>query len=57
MEGDSVVGQVTSAAELKLAGGNRVVGLGMIRAEAEVGEKTFHYTDGTNAGMARIVGS
>jgi folate-binding protein YgfZ len=57
LEGDTVVGQVTSAAELKLARGNRVVGLGMMRAEAEVGEKTFHYADGTNSGMARIVGS
>jgi hypothetical protein len=53
LEGGSVVGQVTSAAELKLAGGGRVVGLGMMREEAEVGEKTFHYADGT----ARIVGS
>jgi folate-binding protein YgfZ len=57
LEGDAVVGQVTSAAELKLAGGHRVVGLGMMRAEAEVGEKTFHYTDGTSSGIARIVGS
>jgi len=57
LEGDSVVGQVTSAAELKLATGSRVVGLGMIRAEAEVGEKTFHYTDGTSSGIARIAGS
>ena len=57
LEGNAVVGQVTSAAELKLAAGGRVVGLGMMRDEAEVGEKTFHYTDGTNSGMARIVGS
>ena len=57
LEGEAVVGQITSAAELKLAGGSRVVGLGMMRAEAEAGEKTFHYTDGTNSGMARIVGS
>jgi len=57
LEGGTVVGQVTSAAELKLAAGSRAVGLGMMRAEAEVGEKTFHYTDGTNSGLARIVGS
>jgi folate-binding protein YgfZ len=57
LDGGAAAGRITSAAGLALAAGSRVYGLGLIRAEAEVGWQTFHYSDGTNAGTARIAGS
>jgi folate-binding protein YgfZ len=57
LDGGAVAGRITSAAGLALAAGSRVYGLGMIRAEAEVGWQTFSYSDGSHAGTARILGS
>jgi folate-binding protein YgfZ len=51
----AVVGQITSAAELKLAKGSRVFALGMIRSEAEVQDQTFEYVSGMDTGTARIL--
>jgi folate-binding protein YgfZ len=55
LEGGAVAGQVTSAAELPLASGQRVFALGMMRAEAEVGNQSFTYAAGTATGTARIL--
>jgi folate-binding protein YgfZ len=49
------VGQITSAAVLPLASGNRIFALGMIRAEAEVRNEPFTYISGTATGAARIL--
>jgi aminomethyltransferase len=49
-------GQITSAAELPLAKGNRVFALGMVRAEAEARSQAFTYTAGTAKGSASILG-
>jgi folate-binding protein YgfZ len=57
LEDGAVVGRITSSAALVLKAGSRVFGLGMIRAEAEVGGKSFHYGDGANAGTARLLES
>jgi folate-binding protein YgfZ len=48
-------GHITSAAELPLPGGARIFALGMIRAEAEQGNRPFTYTAGESAGAARLV--
>jgi folate-binding protein YgfZ len=48
-------GQITSAAELPLAKGNRVFALGMVRAEAEARSQAFTYTAGTAKGSASIL--
>jgi folate-binding protein YgfZ len=48
-------GHLTSAAELPLAGGSRVLALGMIRAEAEQRNLPFTYAAGDGTGTARIV--
>ncbi len=48
-------GNITSAAELPLAAGNRVFALGMIRGEAELHSQTFTYTAGTATGTARVL--
>jgi folate-binding protein YgfZ len=48
-------GQITSAAELKLATGSRVFALGMIRGEAEARNLPLAYTAGTATGTARIL--
>ncbi|MGP8175759.1 MAG: YgfZ/GcvT domain-containing protein [Terracidiphilus sp.] len=50
-----VAGQITSAAELKLATGSRVFALGMIRGEAEARNLPLVYTAGTVTGTARIL--
>jgi folate-binding protein YgfZ len=47
LEGGAVAGQITSAAELPLATGNRIFAMGMIRAEAEINDQPFHYSGGT----------
>jgi folate-binding protein YgfZ len=46
-------GQIRSAAVLKSS--RRVFALGMMRAEAELGEKKFTYTCGSASGTARIL--
>jgi folate-binding protein YgfZ len=46
-------GQITSAAELTLEAGNRIVALGMIRGEAELKNLPLSYADG--AGTARLL--
>jgi folate-binding protein YgfZ len=48
-------GQITSAAALPLAKGQRVFALAMIRAEAEEADQPFTYADGQNGGTARIL--
>jgi folate-binding protein YgfZ len=54
LDDGSAAGQITSAAELPLAGGKRVFALGMIRSEAEERSAAFHYAVGTVKGIARI---
>ena len=53
--GDAPVGQITSAAELPLAGGHRVFAIGMIRSEADAKNETLTYRAGEAAGTARIL--
>jgi folate-binding protein YgfZ len=48
-------GKITSVAELKLAGGDRVFALGMIRAEAEARTQEMTYTAGTVTGKAHLL--
>jgi hypothetical protein len=50
-----VAGQITSAAELKLASGNRVFALGMMREAAELRNQPLTYNAGTVTGTARIL--
>jgi folate-binding protein YgfZ len=47
-------GHITSAAELPLPGGTRILALGMIRAEAEQRNLPFTYTAGGTTGTARV---
>ena len=54
-DGGTVAGQITSAAELRLATGSRIFALGMIRGEFEVKDQAFSYGAGTGAGTARIL--
>ena len=51
----AVAGQITSAAELKLASGNRVFALGMMREAAELRNQPLSYNAGTVTGTARIL--
>lgn len=51
----AAAGHITSAAELKLAAGNRIFALGMIRGEAELRDLPLTYTAGTATGTARIL--
>jgi folate-binding protein YgfZ len=53
--GDTQAGQITSAVELPVAGGNRIFALGMIRAEAEARNEPLSYAAGTGTGTARIL--
>jgi folate-binding protein YgfZ len=53
--GEVQAGQITSAAELPLAGGSRVFALGMIRSEAEARNEPFTYRAGAVTGSARIL--
>jgi hypothetical protein len=55
MEDGTVAGQITSAAELPLAGGQRGFALGMVQAEAETEGRVLHYKAGTIAGTAQIL--
>jgi folate-binding protein YgfZ len=55
LEDGKAAGQITSAAELVLAGGRRVFALGMIRAEAELRDQPFRYTAGSATGTAGIL--
>ncbi len=48
-------GQITSAAELPLAGGGRTFALGMVRAEAETRNEPLSYSVGTATGSAQIL--
>ncbi len=48
-------GQITSAAGLTLAAGERVFALGMMRSEAEAREQVFRYKAGVLEGTARIL--
>ena len=53
--GEVQAGQITSAAELPLAGGSRVFGLGMIRTEVEARNEPLTYRAGAVTGSARIL--
>jgi folate-binding protein YgfZ len=53
--GEVQAGHMTSAAELPLAGGNRVFALGMIRSEAEARTEALKYSVGAVTGSARIL--
>jgi folate-binding protein YgfZ len=55
LDGGTVAGQIRSAAELPLASGSRIFALGMMRAEAEMGDQSFTYTLGSATGTARIL--
>ncbi len=52
---DTVVGQITSAAELPLTAGSRVFALGMIRAEAETRNEPLAYSTAGTTGTARML--
>jgi folate-binding protein YgfZ len=54
-ESGKPAGHITSAAELQLPAGRRIVALAMVRAEAEVGEAAFTYSAGTETGHAKIL--
>jgi folate-binding protein YgfZ len=51
----TVAGQITSAAELPLAGGRRTLALGMMRSEAEARGESLRYRAGEDDGTARIL--
>ena len=51
----AVAGHMTSVAELKLTGGDRIFALGMVRSEAELRNQPLTYTAGTVTGTARIL--
>jgi folate-binding protein YgfZ len=55
LDGGAIAGQITSAAELPLATGNRVFALGMMRGEAEIRNQPLHYVSGEAAGTAHIL--
>ena len=55
LEDGKAAGQITSAAELPLANGNRVFALGMVRGEAELGNHVLSYAAGTDKGTAQIL--
>lgn len=54
-EDGTPAGQITSAAELPVAGGSRGFALGMVRGDAEIKNSTFTYTVGTAKGSASIL--
>jgi folate-binding protein YgfZ len=51
----AAAGHITSAAELPLAKGTRRFALGMVRADAEVGDKPLSYTVNDIPGTARLL--
>jgi folate-binding protein YgfZ len=55
LEDGTAAGEITSAAGLRLKGGQRVFALGMMRAEAEARGQGFRYTAGTDAGRGEIL--
>ncbi|HZL51855.1 MAG TPA: folate-binding protein [Terracidiphilus sp.] len=55
LQDGTVVGYITSAAELPLPGGKRVFALGTIRGEAEASNQSFNYTSGVATGTAQIL--
>ena len=55
IENGTAAGQITSAAELLLAGGRRVFALGKMRAEAESQSQSFQYAVGADPGKAEIL--
>jgi folate-binding protein YgfZ len=55
LEGGTVGGQITSAAELPFSSGSRVFALAMVRGEAEARNEIFNYSVGTASGTARIL--
>jgi folate-binding protein YgfZ len=55
LENGTAAGQITSAAELLLAGGRRVFALGKMRAEAESQSQSFQYAVGADPGKAEIL--
>jgi folate-binding protein YgfZ len=57
LDDGAIAGQIRSAAELPLSSGRRAFALGMIRGEAEVGDRPFAYTAGTATGTAHILAS
>jgi folate-binding protein YgfZ len=54
-EGVASAGQITSAAELTLAAGNRSFALAMLHGEAEQRSQSFAYQAGEATGIARIL--
>lgn len=55
LEDGAVAGQIRSAGELPLDSGRRAFALGMMRGEAEVGNRSFTYKAGTASGTAQIL--
>jgi folate-binding protein YgfZ len=55
LEDGAIAGQITSAAALPLASGNRIYALGMMRGEAELHNQQFFFTDGKVTGTAHIL--
>jgi len=55
LDGGTIAGQITSAAELALDPGRRVFALAMIRGEGEVRNEPFTYAAGAETGTARIL--
>jgi folate-binding protein YgfZ len=55
LDGGTVGGAITSAAELPLASGSRVFALATMRAEAEQRNEPFNYGVGADVGTARIL--
>jgi folate-binding protein YgfZ len=53
--GDAVVGHITSAAEVPLAGGARRFALAMVRAEAEAQHAALSYATADGAGTAMLL--
>jgi folate-binding protein YgfZ len=55
VQNGAAMGQITSAAELPLAGGGRRFAMGMVRQEAEASDEPLTYNVGADAGRARIL--
>ncbi len=55
LEGGAPAGQITSAAQLCLPSANRTFALAMVRAEAELRNQPFNYSQGSQTGTAGIL--
>jgi folate-binding protein YgfZ len=55
LEDGTAVGQITSAAELKVAGGSRLFALGIVRSDAEAKGEAFRYGAPGDGGSARML--